>query len=223
MSIINKSFDTFANEYDFSASFDTDKYDFFISNMSDVKGSALDIGCGSGRLAFELAKHYKTVVGIDNSNEMLAIAQEKRSASNIEYLLMDANRISLDQEFDFIASASTFHHLDDLPLTLESIKHLLNPDGKIVISDLVSKVETPSTISYLIGALRDFVPDTFGHGYNTALRLFRFHTSRPWLRHLASDRFLSEQRFGDIYGYHFHGCLLARQGISMTMVWKNIG
>ena len=221
MNVIDKSFEYFAREYDFSASLDPDRHSFFINNMSDVKGSALDIGCGSGRLTFELAKHYKTVVGIDSSKEMLAIAHKERAAPNIEYLMMDANKIFLDRKFDFITSASTFHHLDDLPLTLESIKHLLNPDGKIVISDIVSKVETPATIGYLIGALRDFVSDMFKYGYSIALRLFRFRTSRSWLRHLASDRFLSEQKFWEIYSSHFHGCLLARQGISMTMVWKN--
>jgi ubiquinone/menaquinone biosynthesis C-methylase UbiE len=217
----DKSFDPFAREYDFMASLGSDRHSFFINNMSDARGAALDIGCGSGFLCSELAKHYETVIGIDNSREMLAIARERRHAPNIEYILMDASRLTLGMKFDLIVSAGTFHHLDDLPTALQAIRRLLKPNGRIVILDIVSKVQTPATLGYLIGAIRDFVPDVLRHDHSVALRLFRFRTSLPWLRHLASDRFLSEQSFTDIYGRHFPGCSFARRGIAMAMIWEN--
>jgi len=217
----DKSFDPFAREYDFMASLSSGGHSFFIDNMSDARGAAFDIGCGSGLLCSELAEHYETVIGIDNSREMLAIARERRHAPNIEYILMDANRPALDMKFDLIVSAGTFHHLDHLPTTFQAIRRLLNPNGRIVILDIVSKVETPATLGYLIGAIRDFVPDVLRHDYGVALRLFRFRTSLPWLRHLASDRFLSEQKFVEIYGRHFPGCSFVRRGISMAMIWEN--
>lgn len=196
MNIVDHSFDSFASEYNFMASLNPNYGDFFISNMSDIKGAILDIGCGSGMLTFKLAQYYETAVGIDVSEEMLAIAQEKRTAPNIKYILMDANNLSLDRKFDFIVSSGTFHHLDDLPAIFEMIKQLLNPNGRVIILDIVSKVETPATIGYIIGAIRDFLPDMFEHGVSPAFRLFRFRTSRPWLRHLAFIDFFRNSSSG---------------------------
>lgn len=49
--------------------------------------------------------------------------------------------------------------------------------------------------------------NSFASEYDFMFRLFLFKTSRPWLRHLASDCFLSEQRFKEVYSYCFPGCL----------------
>jgi len=221
MSAANNSFDSFASEYDFMASLNPNRDNLFISNMPEAKGAALDIGCGSGILTLELAQYYETVVGIDVSEEMLAIAKQKRSNPKIKYILMDAEQLSLNQKFDFIVSANTFHHLNDLPETFEALRKLLKSNGRVVLSDIISKVETPVTIVYLIGAVKDFVLETFKYGGSNALRLFRFRTSRSWLRHLSSDKFLSEQSFKEIYSHSFPDCSFIRQGIFMSMIWDN--
>ena len=158
MKQIYKSFDSFATEYDFMASLQT-KNDFFLNNLSRNKSSVLDIGCGSGILAFDLAKYYEKVVAVDISPEMLEIAKLKRSAPNIQYLFMDAENLILDEKFDLITSANTFHHFRNLPNTLQTIKKLLKPGGKVVLLDNVSEVETPATIVYICSATRDFLPD----------------------------------------------------------------
>lgn len=221
MTRIYEPFDSLATEYDFLATL-LSKNDFFTANLSTRKGGALDIGCGSGILAFELAKYYDTVMGIDISENMLALARQKRVAPNIQYIHMDANKLVLDRGFDLITSAATFHHLQNLPSTLQAIKELLNPQGKVVLLDNVSEVETPATIAYLIGAIKDFIPDWSKYGFRNALRLFKFRTSPPWLRHLASDRYLSEQRFKEIYSLVFPGCSFTRLGCFMGVIWESV-
>lgn len=219
--IRNKSvmFDAFATEYDFAATLQS-KNDFFTKNLSASKGAALDIGCGSGILAFELAKYYDRVVAVDFSAKMLDIARQKRSAPNIEYIQMDASQLALDRQFDLIVSASTFHHLKHLPSTLQSIKKLLNPHGKVVFLDNVSEVETPATIGYIVGAARDYIPDCSKYGFRNASRLLRFRVSPGWLKHLASDRYLSEGRFRKIYGRYFPGCYFVKLGCFMGVIWE---
>ena len=212
-------FDSFAVEFDFMATL-LSKHDFFIHNLSTCKDTALDIGCGSGLLTLELAKHYETVVGIDISESMLAIAKTKRCAPNIQYLCMDANHLALSLKFDLITSSATLHHLPDLPSTLQDIRNLLNPQGKIVLRDNVSEVETPATIGYLIGAVRDFLPNCRQYGFGNAKRLFRFRTSPAWLRHLASDRYLSEQKFREVYSSVFPGCSFTRLGCFIGVIWE---
>ncbi len=221
--IRNKSvmFDAFATEYDFAATLQSQK-DFFIKNLSASKGAALDIGCGSGILAFELAQYYDHVVAVDFSAKMLAIARQKRSAPNIEYIQMDASQLALDRQFDLIVSAATFHHLPNLPAALDAIKKLLNSHGKIVFLDNISEVETPATISYILGAARDFIPDCSTYGFRNASRLLKFRLSPGWLKHLASDRYLSERRFRKIYGRCFPGCYFVKLGCFMGVIWEHL-
>jgi ubiquinone/menaquinone biosynthesis C-methylase UbiE len=220
MKLVYERFDLFATEYDFMASLQS-KNDFFLKNLSRNRSAVLDIGCGSGILAFELAKYYQKVVAIDISQEMLEIAKVKRSAPNIQYLLMDAENLILDEKSDLITSANTFHHLQNLPATLQTIKKLLNPGGKIVLLDNVSEVETPATIVYIWSAMGDFFPDWMKLGLSTAWRLFKFRTSQPWLSHLATDKYLSPQQFKEIYGSHFPNCYFTKLGCFMGMLWKN--
>lgn len=219
----NKSvtFDDFATEYDFAATLESQN-DFFTKNLSSTKGTALDIGCGSGILAFELAKYYNHVVAVDLSAKMLAIARQKRSAPNIEYIQMDASQLAIDRQFDLIVSAATFHHLPNLPAALSSVKKLLNRQGKVVFLDNVSEVETPGTIGYIIAALRDFRPDCAKYGFRNASRLLKFRLSPSWLKHLASDKYLSEGRFKKIYGRCFPGCYFVKLGCFMGVIWENL-
>ncbi|HSF74046.1 MAG TPA: class I SAM-dependent methyltransferase [Microcoleus sp.] len=219
--IRNKSvmFDAFATEYDFAATLQNQN-DFFTNNLSVSKGAALDIGCGSGILAFELAQFYDNVVAVDLSAKMLDIARQKRSAPNIEYIQMDASQLALDRQFDLIVSSATFHHLPNLPAALDAIKKMLNPHGKIVFLDNISEVETPATIGYLVGAARDFKPDCSTYGFRNALRLLKFRLSPGWLKHLASDRYLSERRFRKIYGRCFPGCYFVKLGCFMGVIWE---
>ncbi|MCU0546716.1 MAG: class I SAM-dependent methyltransferase [Oscillatoriaceae cyanobacterium Prado104] len=221
--LLNKyvAFDAFATEYDFAAALQNNN-DFFMKHLSSSKGAVLDIGCGSGILAFELARHYDRVVGIDISKKMLEIARQKRSAPNIEYIQMDASDLEFDSQFDLIVSASTFHHLKHLPSTLQSIKKLLNPQGKVVFLDNVSEVETPNPIGYVAGASREFASDCSKYGLRNASRLFKFRTSPKWLKHLASDRYLSEGRFKKIYNRYFPGCYFVRLDCLMGVIWENL-
>jgi len=221
MTIAVQRFDSFAIEYDFMASLHK-RNDFFLSNLSKNRSAVLDIGCGSGILVFELARHYEKVVGIDICQSMLEIAKTKRSTSNIQYILMDAKNLVLNEKFDLITSASTFHHLQNLPATLQAIKKLIKPGGKIVLLDNVSEVETPDKIVYIIGAIKDFFLDWFTYGFATAYRLFKFRISKPWLSHLASDKYLSEQQFKAIYSSQFSNCYLTKLGCFMGMIWENI-
>jgi len=219
--IPNKSvmFDAFATEYDFAATLQSQN-DFFTKNLSASKGAVLDIGCGSGILAFELAQYYDNVVAVDLSAKMLAIARQKRSAPNIEYIQMDANQLALDRQFDLIVSAATFHQLPNLPAALSELKNLLKPHGKIVFLDKISEGETPATICYIIGAARDFIPDCSTYGFRNALRLLRFRLSPSWLKYLASNRYLSEGQFKKIYSRCFPGCYFVKLGGFMGVIWE---
>lgn len=63
-------------------------------NLAAEKGTVLDLGCGTGTLTLLLSKAGYDMIGVDNSEEMLAIAREK-SEGEILYLLQDMREFEL--------------------------------------------------------------------------------------------------------------------------------
>lgn len=91
-----------------------------------TRGTALEIGCGVGRLVLPLSRHFERVVGVDVSPEMIrqarAIAAE-RNITNIEfYTAADLNCSAsggparLYGRVDFIYSLLVFQHIEEFPL-----------------------------------------------------------------------------------------------------------
>lgn len=219
MQTTETQFNRVAEQYDFVNTLLHD-YSFFMSNLPLQRRRALDVGCGSGILVGELASRFDEVIGIDTSDDMLEIARRKRQRTNTAYLHMDAEQLSLDGKFDLIVSRTTFHHLSDVPNVINRLKQLLNDAGKLVIVDNVSEVETPATYVYVLGAIVEFVPHCRKFGFKNAATIFRHQTSKSWLEHLASDKYLSEQAYYDLYGTLLPGCRFQKLGWAMGIVWE---
>ena len=65
----------------------------------------LDVGCGEGTLTKRIIERGATVLGIDNSPEMIAAAR----ANGIDAVLMDAADMTFAAEFDAAFSNATLH------------------------------------------------------------------------------------------------------------------
>ena len=66
-------------------------------NLQQEYNSILDLGCGTGTLTQLLADRGYDMIGIDNAQEMLQIAMDKREASGLDilYLLQDMREFEL--------------------------------------------------------------------------------------------------------------------------------
>ena len=66
-------------------------------NLQQEYNSILDLGCGTGTLTQLLAGRGYDMIGIDNAQEMLQIAMDKREASGLDilYLLQDMREFEL--------------------------------------------------------------------------------------------------------------------------------
>jgi 2-polyprenyl-3-methyl-5-hydroxy-6-metoxy-1,4-benzoquinol methylase len=62
--------------------------------------SVLDAGCGTGRVAIELARRGIDVVGVDIDERLLGVAQAK--APQLEWHLDDISTVDLGRQFDMI-------------------------------------------------------------------------------------------------------------------------
>jgi SAM-dependent methyltransferase len=77
--------------------------DFVLEELKLKPGSSvLDIGCGTGRHAVELAKRGYEVTGVDISSGMLAEARKatKRAGVRVEWIRADATKFRSRRKFD---------------------------------------------------------------------------------------------------------------------------
>ena len=82
---------------------------------SDVK-TILDVGCGSGRYALDLAKNGMTVTGVDLAQEMLNIAQsnsQKAGFENNTYLVGSYFDIKIDKKHDAAILMGLFDYISN--------------------------------------------------------------------------------------------------------------
>lgn len=92
----------------------------------------LDVGCGTGAFAHNVAIHGGKVLGIDYSSKAIEIAKSKYSHSGLEFKNLDVRKIK--GKFDVIVSHGTLEHMDNPLSTLRFFRSHLNPKGKIVIT-----------------------------------------------------------------------------------------
>ncbi len=91
-----------------------ERFDDLASQGHDVHGEArfvmalrprwvLDAGCGTGRVAIELARRGVSVVGVDSSASMIATA--RRRGPDLEWLEADVATVDLGRVFDLVVMA----------------------------------------------------------------------------------------------------------------------
>ena len=122
--------------------------------------SVLDLGCGTGRLAAELAGG-REVVGVDPAEAMLEIARSRAGGAEAEWVRGDARSIRLGRRFDLVVltghAFQVFLMEKDQRAVLETIAAHLTPDGRFVFDS-----RNPDA-----GEWREWTPDasrrTFEH------------------------------------------------------------
>jgi 2-polyprenyl-3-methyl-5-hydroxy-6-metoxy-1,4-benzoquinol methylase len=95
--------------------------------------SLLDVGCGEGLLVQRWAQRLgdKRVVGIDLEEESIQAGWAERRAPNLEYRVMQADRLPFASgEFDLVSAIEVLEHLPDPEQTLSEMarcaeRHLL--------------------------------------------------------------------------------------------------
>lgn len=84
-------------------------------NKDFTPKSALDFGCGVGRVAIPMARIIERVVGVDVADSMLNEARkncEFYRAGNVELLKTDDTLSTLSGSFDLVHSTIVFQHLE---------------------------------------------------------------------------------------------------------------
>ncbi len=102
-----------------------------------ANGTALEIGCGAGRLTKHMAQDFLNVIGVDVAEGMLAMARTHVNAANVDFRLGDGCRLPADTaSVDAIFSTHVFQHFDSLQIARSNIAEMarvLRPDGSIMV------------------------------------------------------------------------------------------
>lgn len=99
-----------------------------------VRGTVLDLGCGSGETALHLAAHGLDVWGVDLVPVAIGLARAKARARGLpaaRFLVGDALALDLGLSFDTVIDSGLFHALCDAerPYFLRSLALALRPGG----------------------------------------------------------------------------------------------
>ena len=91
-------------------------------------GIVLDLGCGTGTMTERLAGYGYDMIGVDNSEEMLELAMEKKTESgyDILYLLQDMRGFELYGTVRAVVSVCDSVHYITEPDELEEVFRLVN-------------------------------------------------------------------------------------------------
>jgi 2-polyprenyl-3-methyl-5-hydroxy-6-metoxy-1,4-benzoquinol methylase len=97
----------------------------------------LDVGCGNGRLLKILAEANVKYVGVDQSESLIKICQEKYP--EYKFAVQDILNLGAlaDFDFDYVFCIAVLHHLPGAALRQQALRQLKNkikPGGKIILS-----------------------------------------------------------------------------------------
>jgi ubiquinone/menaquinone biosynthesis C-methylase UbiE len=174
--------------------------------------NALEIGCGTGAFARDLARRCKQVIALDLSSEMIRIARARSTQfPNLEFQLADAMTWNFPHShFDFVCSIATLHHLQQREL-LVKMRDALRPGGVLVVLDLVQS-----------DSLFERALDAIGLGVSASLRLIHNGRLQPpaevrkaWEEHGKHDSYLTVRQIRALAEEILPGAIVRR-----CLLWR---
>ena len=138
--------------------------DKIFSQIKDIihpQCNVVDVGCGTGRLAYKLSDHCNEIIGVDLSSKNISVALEKKSINhgNINFIHGDIKVISkkLSARVDYSILTYVIHEMPEEE-RIYLLKDLKSISDKIIVGDYL--VPTPKSfwgsiniiVEYLAGS-----------------------------------------------------------------------
>lgn len=121
---------------------DTEHLESILDSVELTEGmKILDLGTGSGYLAFSIARKHKkvTIIGLDIVEQALVKNQEQAKNEQLEHLQFvnyDGNKFPFeDGTFDLVLTRYALHHFPVIEDTFQEISRVLKTSGKLFVSD----------------------------------------------------------------------------------------
>lgn len=100
--------------------------------------SAMDLCCGTGDIAFALARAGARVTGVDFSDAMLSVARRRSAQAGREVAFEQGDALQLrfeDRSFDLVTLGYGLRNLRDLDGGLREVARVTRPGGRLLVLD----------------------------------------------------------------------------------------
>ncbi|MET7337676.1 methyltransferase domain-containing protein [Nonomuraea sp. NPDC005650] len=125
--------------------------------------AVVDVGCGAGRAVDELGERGMRAIGVDLSEEMIAVARHRRPRS--DFRIGDAFDLPLeDGEVAGYRADKVYHELADAAKALGEARRVLAPGGRIVLigqdwDAFIIDSDDPALTRTIVHARADLIPN----------------------------------------------------------------
>lgn len=99
----------------------------------------IEIGAGESPLLTSLSQSFKSVLVVDNSDEMLNKTKarvQQEQLKNVHFMLQDYDSLTLDFPADLLVCNMVLHHLPAPAAFFQKAADLIKPKGKLLLIDL---------------------------------------------------------------------------------------
>lgn len=148
MSLDGSTDDRLYSDPDFVQFYDVENdgrtdFDYCVHLAKEAR-SVLDLGCGTGQLAAELASG-RSVTGVDPAVAMLDVARRRPGGQDVTWVAADAREVRLGRRFDLVLltghAFQVFLQPDDQRAVFKTIASHLAPEGRFIFDTRNPRVE----------------------------------------------------------------------------------
>ena len=111
---------------------------------------ALDVGAGTGALAFALAPIVREVVAVELVHECIREGRARAAAfPNVAFLAGDATRLAFrDASFDLAGCLRTLHHVDAPERAIAELARVTRAGGHVLIVDQLAPADRTQALAF---------------------------------------------------------------------------
>jgi len=159
--------------YDYFIAPNQDKAFRLLKNLINNDSSVIDVGCGTGRLAFQLKDICSRVDGVDLSFRNITVARNKLNqtkSANIQFHHSDAEKFLKENNnnYDYAVMSYVIHEMDE-SLRVNVLNSLAGYLNKIIIVDYLAP-KPQGFIKYLNEAVEFLAGSDHYNNYKTYIK-----------------------------------------------------
>jgi SAM-dependent methyltransferase len=174
-----------AEKYEKNARFVSDMTSDVVNWLAPKPGERiLDLGCGDGALTEKLVQAGIVVVGVDNSEALLAAARER----GLDVHFADGQALGFNAEFDAVFSNAALHWMTRAEDVVKGVARALKPGGRFV-----AEFGGHGNIAAIVTALRAIA---IRHGKDPAFAAGWFYPTPAEYRTLLEANGFAVERIG---------------------------